>query len=421
MTQFQQDVSTTQSLGGSNVPPQVLNLAEQLAKRHGRVVVTLENRGYHLYMASPKGLEMDGSVELTKRHLAVNASLFLGLGKFGAQSHDRKNDAVGFCMKYRVPYTMYDLLHTIPPLSERGIDEKVEAKVICAARERKLQADGNGNMIPPHPGKVVPLPELPDSHPAIWYLKIYRGYDIDTLYRQFRVSWCVEELSEPERRAYDIFYMPLPAGFASTPQGRIIFYADIYGVQQAWQGRIPEFVDGNRKFYWHPYNKRWMHCETREHAEAPWTPIDEIRNSRLEWKKLPKYKTADYTSRSEVLFGFDAAVEWNRDKVVETTIISEGPLDAGRVGPPAVCMVGSFFSEAQAALVTSRFRRIWIVADKDNAGKAAAASVMSRLAGHDVRQLELPESTKKDLGDLSQESAKIIVAPAVLGAHGHDV
>jgi len=413
--------SETSSVAGRGViPDQVRVLAERLSAVHGTVVVTKERSGYHLNMASPVALENDGSIELLKRHLAVNASRYLGLDKFASRQGTEENDRSAMCMKYRRPYRVYDLLYSIPTLADRGIQEP-KHKVICHARERKLVSDGRGNMIPPPPGRCVGLSSLPDNHPAVWYLKTYRGYDIDRLEKQFGAAWCVEELSQQQRDSLDIYYSPLPGGFANTPQGRIIFFADIYGVRQGWQGRIPEYQDGNKKFFWHPYRNLWVHCENWDAEISKWVPVAELAKGPLQWKKLQKYKTADYMSRAEVLFGFDAAVEWNVDKVVESCALAEGPLDAGRVGPPGVCMVGGFLSEAQAALLNARFRAVWYVADLDAAGQEAAASVRRHLSGRGLREMTLPEGVKKDLGDLSDTSARVFMAPMVLGAMGYDI
>lgn len=411
---------TTKVTGSLHVPDQVMALAERLSTVHGTVVITNEANGFHLNMASPVALENDGSVELLKRHLAVNASRYLGIGKFANRSGDVSDrEMAGYCMKYRIPYNVYELLYNFPTLADRGIKES-GAKVVVAARERKLVDDGKGNMIPPPPGVCVPLSSLPGDHPAIWYLKDYRGYDIATLERQFRASWCVQELPQAQRNALDIYYKPLPGGFANTPQGRIIFFADMYGVEHGWQGRVLSFSQDGKQYYLHPYTFQWVHCENFNEETGKWEPVPQFATSKIKWE-MQRYKTSDYMARAEVIFGLDAAIAWNEDKVIESCVLTEGPLDAGRPGPPGVCMVGGFLSEQQADILNNRFRTIWYVADMDAPGQKTAEKVRQRLAGKGLRELSLPAGNKKDLGDLSNESAKLFLAPVYIHARGFDV
>lgn len=400
------------------IHPRIRNLADALAKVHGDVTVTSESKGIHLNMASPIALEKDGDIELAKKHLAVNASRYLCQGRYVNMRHSGNNDMAAYCMKYRKPYSVRELL-LMDPIEVRCPQYGgKEHKVYYANRERRLVSDGKGNMIPPGPGHVIPILDLPEDHPAVWYLKTYRKYDLHRLTDQFRVGYCDQELDRPTREALDIYYRPLPLGFASTPQGRIIFFADVHGVQVGWQGRVIDYSDQGKQFYWHPYQDRWIHCEDFNPTTGKWEPIDEIRDSKLEWKKLPKYKTADYMARAEVVFGFDAAVRWNEGKVVETAVLCEGPLDAGRAGPPAVGMVGASLSELQAALLTSRFRNIWFVRDQDRAGISSLKSVEAHLGAHGLRMLDLPANSNKDLGDLDPTWVNTFMAPVYLGAAG---
>ena len=66
-----------------------------------------------------------------------------------------------------------------------------------------LVPDANGNLVPRDPGKVIPITELPPLHPAVVYLK-ERGFDLHSLYNQFKCSYCYEE--QPEIPDKGIFY-----------------------------------------------------------------------------------------------------------------------------------------------------------------------------------------------------------------------
>jgi hypothetical protein len=81
------------------------------------------------------------------------------------------------------------------------------------------------------PGKIVNLPELPDSSPAVEYLTS-RNFDTEVLTNVFGVGVCVEPL--PQYRAM---------------RGRI--YIPSYFNQQlvAWQGRVPHGQKVDMKYY----------------------------------------------------------------------------------------------------------------------------------------------------------------------------
>lgn len=49
----------------ADIPPEVVNLAEALSKRHGDVLVIRESGGHHIYCASPICLEQDGIREMS--------------------------------------------------------------------------------------------------------------------------------------------------------------------------------------------------------------------------------------------------------------------------------------------------------------------------------------------------------------------
>jgi hypothetical protein len=195
-----------------------------------------------------------------------------------------------------------------------------------------------------------------------------------------------------------VFYKHLPMGFCSTPQGRVIFYASISGAKKCWQGRIPEYVEGNYKFYWHPYQKQWVLCEFRNPETGKFEPTPQIMASRLEWD-LPKYRTATHSTKAGTMFGFDAAYQFVQATGVRTGFLMEGPLDAGRFGIPAVAMTGAVLSPMQAMLLAVVFRRIVYCADRGKAGELASVSVTKQLASKcEVIIEKMPEGVS-DPGD----------------------
>ncbi len=413
------NLTTTSGLHGAAIDFRILSLAEALAAIHGPVHVAKESSGIHLYMASPRCLEQDGKRELTKRHLAVNASKYFQITNTGQYAgkltgRRRKIDNCAMCMKTGQPYSVADLLN-YPPLTIRGIPN-VATTVKIQDNTNWLVDDGRGNKIPVPPGTTVPITELPAGHPAVWYLTQYRpAYDLQALWSQFRCSFCTAEF--PESQELKRRYRPLPLDFKDTPQNRIIFFADINTVQRSWQARVIEYVDPHGlKYYLHPYTNQWVACEQRQPG-GKFKPLDSIPQHRFEWD-LTKYRNARGSSRNDILFGLDAAQQWNFDqgRRGKQTVagLTEGPLDAGRMGPPFTATTGKFISAEQAQMLVTRFHRIIYVPDTDAAGMKALDDARVLFEGRcDFQVLNLKELGfgSKDLGELTGDVARQLIQP----------
>ena len=284
----------------SNVamPHDVELLAKALSRIHGRVICRKEKNGLQLYIACPECLMKDGRKALNDRKLAVNADRRFGTGKYASRVGQYDTDFAGFCMKQSKGFNISDLL-AMPPLKDRGFPD-VPSTVTKPSTGRCIIPDGKGNMIPDHPGEVVPLLELPAEHPAVRYLT-NRRFDIARLHQQFRVSFCFREA--PENPAMDRYYRKLPCGFRDTPQNRIIFYADVNGVQRGWQARIIEYVDGDIKYYLHPYANQWVSMNTKNHASGKWDAMPHVLTEPVSWNPS-KYKTAFSSERNMMLMGW---------------------------------------------------------------------------------------------------------------------
>jgi hypothetical protein len=304
-------------------------------------------------MACPECPQRDGKKELASRHLAVNADRCLGTGKYAARVGQYSADYSGYCMKQAKGFEV-SALKAMVPLKDRGWPD-VPSTITRPAPGRCLIPDGKGNMIPDHPGEVIPLTELPEDHPAVQYLKS-RRFDIQSLHTQFRVGFCVREA--PENPEVDRYYKRLPCGFRDTPQNRIIFHADVKGVQRGWQARIIEQVIGDLKYYLHPYTNQWVAMEKKDASTGKWEPLPHVAAEPVQWKPS-KYKTAFSSERNQMLMGFDAAIRWNQLMKLPKPLVmvTEGPLDAGRMGCGAVPLLGKFLSDAQANMLISKRRR----------------------------------------------------------------
>lgn len=388
-------------------------LAESLSRLHGPAIIRNESNGYHIYIASPECIKQDGRKEIQSKHLTVNASKYRELPEWKLKhkgNHDPDFSAV--CHKTDTRYRVSDLLNEkkFPPLEKRGIPN-ITSQVIAASVQRQecLVQDAAGNMVPQDPGEVIPLSELPSNHPAIEYI-VNRGYNPVSLEAQFNCGFCSAEA--PENSTKGIFYKKLPAGFRDTPQGRIIFFAMINGVQVGWQARILDRITASGiKEYWHPYKECWTPIATKNTATGKWECLPGIEDTnRLVaplWKPS-KYKTAFGMLRNESLIGIDAAVAFNKKMNLKksTAFIVEGPLDAGRLGPGGVAILGKYLSDRQADMLIRKFRRLIMLMDNDKAGKEAKERIIEVMKGKmvDISFVEVP-SGYKDIGEMDTISA----------------
>lgn len=111
----------------------------------------------------------------------------------------------------------------------------------------------------------------------------------------------------------------------------------------------------------------------------------------------PRYKLPKKFNKSIELFNIHRAVKIDKDFIV----LVEGFWSAIRLhslGLPAVAAMGSHISEAQASmLANSKFDRVFIIMDGDEAGRLGAESAATKLAPHIfVRCLNLPDGEKPD-------------------------
>ena len=373
-----------------NLTDEMLSLAQRLSRIHGRIRVTNEASGIHFYMPSPKCLEDYGEDELFKMHLAVNVQKYF----------EKDADNCGLCMKTNTPYRVSDL-ESMAPLDERGYELKPQVIKVARANMEFMEKDPvNDAWIPKSPGEVTPVYQLPHDHPAQQYLR-YRKFDAEQLWHQFRLSYCSKERS-------DIYYRNLLNGFKASPQGRIIFYIDIDKINRGWQARILDFERDGVRYYYQPYSKKWVPV-LRKVGEK-WQPFDD---RWVGWEDA-KYIIGHGCKRNECLLGYDAAVKWNEVRRAEDPnheswcVLAEGGLDAGRIGPPGMAIMGKAFSEGQCRLLT-QFSRVIYVKDNDEAGEQAAATVQRRIS--ESRHLSTPRLKvvsvpfEKDLGAMTEDAA----------------
>lgn len=467
------DNQVSTSLGANTIPYKVRVLAEALSKIHGPVIIRSEQNGLHIYMASPKALEQDGDKELFSKHLTVNASRYFRLGEHIGIS-DIQAEYSSLCHKTGTKYRITDLLN-MESLNLRGQSSRAPSVTTLnvASKDHMLTEDDKGNKVPFPPGSVIYLASgeyskglhnvgvSPRSDPiALQHSRLYTTRNNDTqlhllhaayeylharqanlefLHTQFKVSVCYEEL--PEDKSVGRMYRRLDGGFKDTPQGRIIFYAFVNNVCVGWQARYLEKTEfckdtnTETKFIFHPYFFKWVplpettaagtgsFSESADLDEGPKSILrrttatnlvvsEDDRAEATTKFKISKYKTAFGMSRSTTLMGYDAAVAWNEKNGTATAVLVEGPLDAGRIGPPGMAMLGKYLNDGQALLL-KKFKRVIIVADNDKAGLEAlnrAKHVFSNIRTTEFISVSVPE-IYKDLGAMPEEEALKLLQP----------
>lgn len=375
----------------AELPKPIQLLANVLERIHGKIIPRRERKGIQLYMTCPSCLAKEGSKAITTRKLAVNAEMALAMGRFAHLQGSNQCDYAALCMKEQIKFRISDL-KSMPPLEERGYKLTTSRGVAKLGGGRCLIKDDKGNTIPDHPGEVVSLAELPSYHPAVEYL-IGRNYDIPSLINQFRVSYCVKEAPEDETK--DRWYRKLAEGFKDTTQSRIIFYGDMLGVQKGWQARIIDKVQDNVKFYLHPYRNQWVPIEHK--VDGKWKALPHIES----WGAA-KYKTAFSCERNSMLMGLDAAIRWNAQRPGKKRIIvvTEGPLDAGRFGPPGCALLGKYFSDNQSRLAMTYADVVIYAGQNDEVGRKAEQDAARQFVGKCLYASIFPPNGIKDFGEL---------------------
>jgi hypothetical protein len=234
--------------------------------------------------------------------------------------------------------------------------------------------DGRGNIIPDHPGQVVPLTELHADNPVVMQLK-KRGYNIADLYNQFRGSFCTKEVPADWKKGRE--YRQVHGDFLDTPQNRIVFFADMNGVQRGWQALVVDCVHGDLRYYLHPYTNQWI---PKEHKNGDhWEPLPLGTTFHVS-----KWLTGPGVRRDELLMGFDAAIRWNatnRPGRPPITIVSRTPLEAGRFGPPGMALLSRYFSRPQFNLLAVNFGALLYAGQNDELSHAFGKDIEAACAG----------------------------------------
>ncbi len=150
---------------------------------------------------------------------------------------------------------------------------------------------------------------------------------------------------------------------------------------------------------------------TRSNPEAKWIPVapfDELKEGSLRFQPS-KYRTAKYSSRQ--MMGWDAAITRTAEDTddLRWVVLCEGPLDAARVGPGGVALIGSSISPDNAKKVAENFHLAFLGFDADKAGRDAHDKISRQLQDGSIKApilgncIGMPIPSGKDLGDLRSE------------------
>jgi len=189
----------------------------------------------------------------------------------------------------------------------------------------------------PVPGEMVKMSSLEDNHPAVEYLT-QRGISMEDADR-FKLSYC----TDGTYRFSDNM---------GTTSGRIIFPVVMAGTLMGWQARQVEKVnDRGDRMIWKGDAFGWDIME-----KIP------LEGGGFHWSDhhVPKYYTCPGMQRARSLFNFDKAVK-NEGYVV----VTEGPIDALKVGCCSVATFGKKLTRDQIRIICTNWTKIIMILDQD--------------------------------------------------------
>lgn len=389
----------TLSAKSIELQPKYAKLITQLLKVHetGMLHYSVSSNSFELRLPDPCLLIEDGFKELNSKHLYVN------LTKYIEQGHI----APARCVKTGKVYTMLNLLN-MKPLRNRqdeipwNIDKflsKYKQKTLIIPKTYENSNDAI-NVEPP--GECIEITKLPENHPAVLYLK-QRGFttreNLESLVKQFNLSFCIKS-------KYN-FYEDLYMGLSKSPEGKLIFFIHQFGELKGWQSRRIEKRDGDTLYHYH--------LDSNNAMKTGWIPVGKYDHDTSKLSPLPgvskkvfdsKYVIGMGTKASQCLLGFDAAIEYNKNRTSKDIVLVEGALDAAKFGIPACSAFGCHVSKRQAELLVNNFDNIYLIRDHDLAGEELFTSLNNELL-----RLGVPERLHeisyphiyKDIGEINDQ------------------
>lgn len=198
------------------------------------------------------------------------------------------------------------------------------------------------------PGVILPLPSLPEEHPAIQYI-LGRGFVPDILSSQFGIGLCDAVSEQKYEIVKNRLYIPI------TYQGELV----------GWQARaIHDYAYG------------------------------------------PKYFNAPGTSKSRILYNFDTA---SKQPFV---VVVEGVPSVWRLGAYGVCIFGKSMSLYQQTLIAKTWagKPVFLMLDNDAKVEMQQATAVLKQKSVNVIPVYLPDS--RDPADYSRYELSAFMAAA---------
>lgn len=350
-------------------------------------------------MACPACLEVKGRQEFESRHLAVMLDAWL---------KTTYNTTVGKCMRCDRKYKKLELSNW-PTLKERNFsDNNKNVFVRKIPKPVSLEAVIDGVEIPYGPGVVVPLTELPETHPAWQYILNRKTLDIETLIRDFHPGFCVKE--RPQSEELGIFYKRTPNS-RNTPQGRIVFHSYCNGHLQAWQSRLIDQttnINGGKL-------TSILHPDTHQFIPVTFSMGDQVSYiaPNTSKNKLPtKYYNGRF-HKHKLVFGYDAYAKHNKDVPYDQRVIfvAEGILDAVQVGGDGVACLGKQICPEQVPLLLSLSPKIVFMVQNDEPSESGFRSNEALFRNLNIEIFRVtPPDGFNDFGDMPYTQVKEYVA-----------
>lgn len=161
---------------------------------------------------------------------------------------------------------------------------------------------------------------------------------------------------------------------------------------------FPVYMDGGLVYY---------------QGRATWEPEGATKEERKRWEKLTNYrKTLNPINRENQAHAEDVLFGYDRARVEPHVVICEGPIDALKVGPHAVALLGKKASDAKIErLLRMHATRYTVYLDRGEEERAAAEALAKELSGFAPTFVAEPPAGF-DPGKLSLEQNAIVIARA---------
>lgn len=393
-------LDTTAAINKLDLPLSYKELIAHIIEIHSfaKLSYIASKDAFELQIPDPNLLEIDGAKELFSKHLYINLTAWI-----------TKGISLCKCVKTDKVYTVPQILNSYDPITKRKNLNFDAEKILKSKKYKKFVYYDNSEEqfsenLNTNPGTLIPITDLPETHPCIEFLRL-RGFsdkkDLESLFNQFNTSYCIKE--SDDHKAVNLY-----KGLDKSPRGKLVFFIKSYSDILGYQTRFLEKVENNKKYFYYqdpefPDKGEWIPIAIKNSIDSKFIPLRNVPLSLLHSKYIIGYGTRASCS----LLGYSAALKWNKDNNIDPSNkligIVEGALDAGKLGAPFCSCFGNNFSKAQAKLVLDNFSKLYLFCDHDNPGSNLEKSIKEQLPNFPVFTLNYPD-TYKDIGEINDKN-----------------